>query len=181
MASVEKRDKIKKRKRDGAEAEKTDAKVAVDSEAQNVKKSKGKDGRAHPGYFVMSAEPSTTPSTAGDDNGDEDRPKLLPEDKKEISDMLDEIEDRKRKKREKRALRRTQPPAPPAPTEQENAGEASIQYIKEWHSSRSTWKFKSAREAWLIRNWKDTKLVRYTILFVELGGLEPQIFEFDRF
>lgn len=171
MASEQKRDKIKKRKRDGAEEEKSDSKVVVDSETQNTKKSKGKDGRAHPGYFVMSAEPAVASSGAGDDSGDEEKPKLLPEDKKEISDMLDEIEERKRKKREKRALRKTQPPAPKAPTEKENAGEASIQYVKEWQSSRSTWKFKSAREAWLIRNWKDTTLVRTLHLLLKHEGL----------
>lgn len=162
MPSEEKRDKSKKRKRTTTEERKSDDKLIDDVEETGAKRSKGKEGHAHPGYFVMPAESKKGTTPAADHVEGEERVELLPEDKKEISDLLDDIEERKRKKREKRAMRKTKPVEV---KEKEPVGENSIEYLKEWKNSRDTWKFKSAREAWLIRNWRDSTMVCALLIY----------------
>jgi hypothetical protein len=125
-------------------------------EAKKAKKQKAKEPSSSSGHFVMTRVSEEPRKGDIDGEGIEDGPKLLDEDKKEISDLLDDIEARKRKKREKRAMRQKNPPAP---KQAEPVNENSIEYLKAWHSDRSNWKFKSAREAWLIRHYQDLKLI----------------------
>lgn len=110
----------------------------------------------------MTTVSETKEETDIDAEGIENGSKLLDSEKKEISDMMDDIEARKRKKREKRAMRQKNPPAPGVV---EPVHESSIEYLKQWHSDRQNWKFKSARESWLIRHYRDLKLVRCSIQF----------------
>jgi hypothetical protein len=153
----------KKRKYPFEEKEKKSKYEDEDLGPKGSKKPKPRHEPIPTGYFVSTKASDNDKSMAVDGEGiEENGSKLLPEDKKEISDLLDDIEARKRKKREKRALRRTNPPVlnPAEPTTQ-----SSIDYLKEWHEDRKNWKFKSAREAWLIRHYNDTKMVCVVVQF----------------
>lgn len=129
---------------------------APDERAPSKKKPKQKESEDGPGFLVLSSEPNSKVNAGRSDAEEEDAPRLLDDDKKEISDLLDDIEERKRKKREKRALRRTNPPTSQS---SDSVAEDSIKYLRIWHENRSEWKYKTAREGWLIRHWADTKNV----------------------
>jgi len=165
MSSSKPSSSSKKRKYPFSETGESVANVDSDLAPKDSKKAKPKKSSDSPGYFVMSSTPNTASKMDLDGTEGEGSSKLLPEERKEIEAILDDVEMRKRRKREKRALRRTNPPAP-QPVEL--AVESSIEYLRSWHSDRSNWKFKSARESWLIRNWRDVKLVRSSIQFQAL-------------
>ena len=135
---------------------------ASEYEAKSTKRSKSKETSSSKGHFTMTKVSETKEEMDVDAEGIENDSKLLDSEKKEVSDMLDDIEARKRKKREKRAMRQKNPPAPVVV---EPVNESSIEYLKQWHSDRQNWKFKSARESWLIRHYRDLKLVRQYIQF----------------
>jgi hypothetical protein len=157
MPSTDYSSSSKKRKRQRSE----DGSADKDSSLEPSKKvSKRHEATEKPGYFVMAS--SSHKSDQDHPEESQNEVSLTAEDKKEISDLLDDIAERKRKKREKREMRRTNPPAPKP---LDNAAASSIEYLKQWHESRETWKFKHARESWLLKHYLDRKIVRSSIQF----------------
>lgn len=160
MSSEKTTDKSRKRKYKHNEGAELAGKEDEELNPKGAKKSKTREIISRPGYFVMARESNSGVEGGEEEEGGEGRVKLLAEDKQEISDLLDQIEERKRKKREKRALRKRKPAEEKKVVEP--VAQQSLEYLKQWHEDKLNWKFKSARESWLIRNWRDLKAVRFS-------------------